>query len=1046
MLRKTVLVRALSIAFSTAALSAAVMQPAMAQSNATGQIVGNVETPAGASVVLTNTETGARRTATIDADGRYQATALPPGNYRVDLIRNGQVAKSSNVDVVIGQGTAASFTTVQAVQITGRRSRIDVTNTTNGAVFTAKELQKLPVATNLTAIILLAPNTTTADAAYGGASFGGSGASENSFYVNGFPITNPLTQLGSMELPFGAIAQASVATGGFGVEFGRSIGGVLSVTSKSGTNNWEVGGQANITPDSTRASSRNIYYPNTGAHEATDGKLHFRRDNNYNQVHQLGAYLGGPIIKDKLFMFVAADTTTNERRFTDNAAGGGTAQSVTTIERNGWNVRENDNTRYLGKLDWNLTDEHRLEFTAAGDNNTDRQRTYGYTLAGADAAAKEASLGIMDGTPNNVVWSDLETENPGSTGASIMALKYTGNLTDNPTVTTMYGQLKAKRGVTYVGGANPPPSIATAGAAVRVPSLDRNLYTNYNRYPGNLTQPGEDTVKSFRFDLEYKLGNHTLRAGLDNNELEALNAGVIRSGGSTWTYRRTDSAAPCAPASLSGARTDVVCNYGGFGTTGYYARQRLFSSITDATAEQSAQYFEDRYQATKNLLITAGIRNESYSNSNGDGEKFINMKSQIAPRLAVSWDVNGDASLKVFGSAGRYHLQLPTQVAARAASRSTLTDQDFTYTGIDPATGVPTGLVQINTPISPDGEYGTRKDPRSVVVRDLKPNFQDEITAGFEKVFSPSLNFGAKATYRKLGAGIDDSCDTRRLFVRAQELGIEVYKKDFMNCFIFNPGEDATVYIEGHNVAGEPIVTGKGQYTTFSAAELGFPQAKRTYSAIDLFAEHPLRNGWYGKAMYTWSRSKGNMEGQTRSDTGQTDVGTSAGWDFPEFQVDSYGLLPNHRAHQLKLFGYYELNSQVSLGANALIQTGRPKTCLGTNIPAENGELDPFGDLGGPGYGAEYYHCAGKPAPRGSLGNMPTERRLDLNVTYRPAMLKNLSLKLDVFNALNTQRATARQETYDDGSTNEIADNYDEARTLQASRTLKFSVEYNHKF
>ena len=41
------------------------------------------------------------------------------------------------------------------------------------------------------------------------ASIGGGGASENSFYLNGFPITNPLSQLGGMELPFGAIQQAS---------------------------------------------------------------------------------------------------------------------------------------------------------------------------------------------------------------------------------------------------------------------------------------------------------------------------------------------------------------------------------------------------------------------------------------------------------------------------------------------------------------------------------------------------------------------------------------------------------------------------------------------------------------------------------------------------------------------------------------------------------------------------------------------------------------------------------------------------------------------
>lgn len=159
---------------------------------------------------------------------------------------------------------------------------------------------------------------------------------------------------------------------------------------------------------------------------------------------------------------------------------------------------------------------------------------------------------------------------------------------------------------------------------------------------------------------------------------------------------------------------------------------------------------------------------------NGDGEKFIDMKNQIAPRLAASWDVNGDASFKVYGSLGRYYLQLPTQVAARAASRSTYTQQDFTYTGIDPTTGAPLGLVAINTPNSANGEYGQAKDIRSVVDQDLKPNYQDEFTLGFERAWSPNLNFGGRFTYRKLGAGIDDTCDARLLAAFADQNGIPV--------------------------------------------------------------------------------------------------------------------------------------------------------------------------------------------------------------------------------------------------------------------------------
>nr|WP_229496635.1 TonB-dependent receptor plug domain-containing protein [Massilia polaris] len=152
------------------------------------------------------------------------------------------VVGTTEVDASIGQGAEAVFTPVatgvQTVQITGQRRTIDVTRTNNGATFNARQLAALPIARNVEAIIQLAPNTTRADSRFaGGASFGGGAASGNSYYINGFPVVNPRTGQGASQLPFGAIAEAQVLTGGFGAEFGRSIGGVVNIITKSGTNN-----------------------------------------------------------------------------------------------------------------------------------------------------------------------------------------------------------------------------------------------------------------------------------------------------------------------------------------------------------------------------------------------------------------------------------------------------------------------------------------------------------------------------------------------------------------------------------------------------------------------------------------------------------------------------------------------------------------------------------------------------------------------------------------------------------------------------------------
>ncbi len=92
MLRQTVLARALQVAFATGVAAIAVQPAAYAQSNTTGNITGTVATPSGAVIQLQNVDTGLKRTVTPDASGRYLVTALPPGTYKVDLVRNGAVS------------------------------------------------------------------------------------------------------------------------------------------------------------------------------------------------------------------------------------------------------------------------------------------------------------------------------------------------------------------------------------------------------------------------------------------------------------------------------------------------------------------------------------------------------------------------------------------------------------------------------------------------------------------------------------------------------------------------------------------------------------------------------------------------------------------------------------------------------------------------------------------------------------------------------------------------------------------------------------------
>lgn len=1031
MLRKTVLVHALSIAFSTAALSVAIMPAAMAQSNASGNVYGKVAPGSATSVVVKSLDTNQTRTLQVDQAGTFTATALPIGSYNVTLMKGAAAGQSTTVEVLAGQGVEAVFIApgITAVQVTGRRNRIDISSANNGATFTARELSKLPIQQNVDAIIQLAPNTTRADSRYaGGASFAGGGASENAYYINGFPVTNPLTQLGASELPFGAIAQAQILTGGFGAEFGRSVGGVVNITTKSGTNNWEMGASASTEPNSMRAKTVDLYYPGaTINHASTDGTLYRRRSENEQSRTQVGAYLSGPIIKDKLFMFLSAETTRTETSGTDPVngvrIGGATAGA--------WNETQRKVDRYFGKFDWNITDNHRLELSLIGDTPENKTAVSGY---------KYDTTAPFNGTRDGIVSSRKVEGNVADNGAEVQILKYTGNITDAFTVQALYGQSKSKH-INEFEGYNPTLFGTTFASDNMAPGINYVNKQTVTTATGNVLPDGaRDEIKSFRLDLEYKLGDHTIRFGLDNNKLSSLNAGESAIGGGTWAYSKNVD--PNASFDLGGGIMSAGpgTSTSPLGKLGYYVTKNLFTDVTNAYSNQNAQYLEDKWQITKNLLITPGVRVEAFDNQNGEHVKYLEQKNQIAPRLAVVWDVDGDASTKVFGSAGRYHLQIPTHLAVRGAGRSTFTAQAFAYTGVDPATGAPTGLTQLSAPSSSNNEYGQAKEPKTLSAVDLKPTYQDEVTLGFEKAFSPSLNFGTKITYRKLRSTIDDFCDARPFEKYALDNKIDTTNWGGFGCANFNPGEANSFYVD---YSGSTNGGGTAKNLTLvklSAADLGFPKAERIYKAVDFFAEHPLRNGWYGKVNYTWSRSTGNTEGQTLSDVGQTDVAATQTWDYKELMIGANGLLPNDRTHSLKAYGFMEVTPEWTIGGNVLAASGRPMSCVGRFL---------F-DGTTPNYSNGPHYCLGAtvPAnvlvPRGTLGKLPWDTRLDMNVVYRPATVAGLALKADLFNVFNRQIAQNLEERWNNA--NSPRTTFGRVLSTTTPRYVRLTAEYIHKF
>lgn len=978
-----------------------------AQSNAAGTVFGTAAP--GSTVTIRNNDTGLTREIRIDNTGRYRVPQLPIGNYSVTLSRDGQtLAARESVQVLLGAGSEVSFAasdqTLETITVTsGSVSPVDVSVTDTRVVFTAEQLQKISVGNNIQAVTLLTPGVVQADSRYGNVqSFGGSAASENAFYINGYAVTNPLTNLGSTTLPFDGIAQLQSYIGGYGAEYGRATGGVVNIITKSGTNEWHAGGMVTWSPDGMRSTQKDIFYPNAGT--ASDGLMYQKLSDRTVDELRYGVYVSGPIIKDRLFIYASGEYTQQDVETVGTRAG---AADTNFVEI------DNRLPRWLMKMDWNITDNHLLELTAVSDRSRrdDDYFSYSYT----------SDTPYVRGYNKNGGYHYAD-------GGELYIGKYTGYLTDNLTISALYGEQKQSHVADPFG--YDPTKVAVSDTRP-----GSNPVTGQQPYGQLDFSDAYDETKGGRFDIDWALGSHTLRLGYDRQE-STSRAGEETSGpGYRWIYYSVgeDAANDTIPGS-GGAH--------GPGGNGDYVVKYIYANGGTFTVKQYAYYLEDRWQINDNWLLTLGVRNENFRNYNSDDIIYVQQKNQWAPRLGVSWDVNGDSSLKVFANAGRYHLAMPNNVALRGAAGSTYTTEFFSFTGIDPATGVPLGLNPLgNGPYSSNNEYGQAPDPATVAATSLKSHYQDEYVLGMEKTLTDDLVFGARFVYRDLKSAIDDTCDFRPAYYWALDNGYgeddaNAFAEALENCRLFNPSANNTFTFADAN--------GNLQTLDISNDYFGFPKLKRTYQGVDLFLEHPFDGTFYYRVDYTWSKNYGNAEGQLKSDVGQTDVSQTMDWDHRELMENSNGYLPNDRRHYLKAYGFWQMSPEWRLSATMLANSGRPKNCFGIyngpSIGLNDDEFREYVEYGGP----YYFYCNGQPSPRGSAGRLPWETRLDLGVNYAPAFADNkLQFGLDVFNVTNSQKPQNMIEYGEIGAAgNPYAQSY-RVISYSSPRYFRFTVRYD---
>ncbi|MGN6482744.1 TonB-dependent receptor plug domain-containing protein, partial [Luteibacter sp.] len=364
---------AVAIALGTAAPGVVLAQAT------TGTIFGSAT--AGQTVTATS-DTGVTRTVNVDQSGRYTIGQLPLGNYKVTLSQGGNAVDTrSNVTLRVGAGTDVSFvaaasaanaSSLEGVTVSANSlPSIDVSAVDSRTVITSQQLDKLPLARTAEAIALLAPGAVAGSSFFTGptgnalVSIAGSAVTENAYYINGFNTTDPLSGFGGITLPYGAIDQQEILAGGYGAAYGRSSGGVISQVGKRGTNDWHFGAQVLWEPKGTKANPMN-YYSQVGAKA---GQLY-----DYNAKDKLdrqtySVYAGGPLIKDTLYIFLAAE---QERRSGDQI----TSSAAPFVYSQSYR-----NPKLYGNIDWNINDSNILEVTGASNKQNYDASIYEYDYA-----------------------------------------------------------------------------------------------------------------------------------------------------------------------------------------------------------------------------------------------------------------------------------------------------------------------------------------------------------------------------------------------------------------------------------------------------------------------------------------------------------------------------------------------------------------------------------------------------------------------------------------------------------------------------------------
>ncbi|MDJ0920172.1 MAG: TonB-dependent receptor [Henriciella sp.] len=710
----------------------AVALPAQAQVT-TSTIRGAVTTQAGepvagATAIITHTPSGTVSTAFTNESGVFSARNLRVGGPYTVEISGGEFTPVEISDIYVALDetfplniTVQGARTLETVVVTASQTQVGFLN---DGLSTSLGLEALNEVTSIDRDITDAAQLdpfASVNVQSGGAkelTIAGANNRFNSLTIDGVPL-NDRFGLNANGYPtqrspisYDAIESLSIQTAPFDVEFNGFTGGTINAVTKSGTNEFH-GSIAYYMTDDSLIGDKN---------QDDDFDFTFEEET-------IVATLGGPIIKDKLFFFVAYDKYEEVAPLQDGPAGSGALDTVDSIsfdqvdevgqivsdtwgfDIGGFDKAPAEDEKILANIDWNINNNHRAKFTyILTEGNTIREQNGNNFLTSGDRLGTSSA------------WYDRSEK----------VESFIGHVFSDwtPNFST---QLKISS-TTQATGQNSLNGAEFPSFGIRLNDEDNfyNVAEDFEVDPNGddaylVTGPdrfrhGNELDQEFlqiKAAAEYVVGDHVLKFGFEREEVDVDNLFAQNSEGSYAFDPVFDDTGALVTTGLEGLESATA--------TGLLYNNAVTNDENDLRAiwgyNFNSLYFQDTWAFSPTIEVQAGLRYDWYE-SEGEIRENENFRERygytntadidgldvILPRLSIKWTPTDDLTFR--GGIGRFSGGSPgVWISNSYSNDGVISDSSNAFGSVavptepDPATGqyIPADVLDALATEEPDG-------------------------------------------------------------------------------------------------------------------------------------------------------------------------------------------------------------------------------------------------------------------------------------------------------------------------------------------------------